>query len=304
MDIALWICILGAVSSFLYFLYAMFIKKKPGDVSLDSALRSMSEQRRRGVKESSRILQPDPSMKKATDAEEDIAGVSEPESEIKAPDEETPYEAPEEAEYDEPEEAPYEEPEPAEEEAVVEQEVVQPEQKEDFFEGLDEDIQSDYHERQTLESEAETPEPSKPIEDSSEDEVFNVASEFQEAMPSDADFYGSGGAPQMPVIESDDVLESQEPGEEPEYEEISDTTNPEGTEGDSEVETSDFDFFNSLEKKEQEEEETPGPAEISAAFDNLAYQASEGEQEKKESEESEGEEEEEEEQEGDDTLFK
>ena len=115
-------------------------------------------------------------------------------------------------------------------------------------------------------------------------------------MPSDADFYGGSGAPQLPVIESDDVLESQEPGEEPEYEEVSDTTNPESDTG---VETSDFDFFSNLEKKEQEEaqEEPPGPAEISKAFDNLTDKVS-----KEEDTDSEGEEEEE--QEGDDTLFK
>lgn len=329
------ICTAGAVVSLLYALYAMFIKKKPEDVTLDSALRSMTGSRQRGVKESSRILQPDPLMRKATDAADEVPGEpayepgaapsgeavqdeSSEEPEYEEPEYEEPEEAGEEqsGEADEPfpavqaEEAPEDMPEehqteeqPAEDGSVQAEPDQEPQSgaEESFFEGLDEDIKSDYHERQSLESKAEHEESAQPVEDSPEDEVYNVDSEFQETAPSDADFYGAGaGVPEAPVLESDDVLESQEPGEEPEYEEISDTSAPEEGEQGAE-ETEEFDFFNKLE--EEQEQEKPGPAEISAAFDNLAGQAftasEETDEETGEDADSDGKKE----QEGDDTLF-
>ena len=247
------LCVAGAVVSLLYALYALMFKKKKEKVTLDSAIRSMTA-RRRNIKESSRVLKPDPAMRRATDAEEPVPQEEAPESEIRSPADVNAHNVQEEEEHREPPavdmhsapeqaveqaDVPEQQPEQAVEQADVPEQ--QPEQQEQpgaeveqFFDGLDEDIQSDYHERQSLESEADAAEPSGWVEGTSgEEDTSGDESAYQEAAPSDAAFYGGG-----------DVSGGQE--EESEFEEITDT--------DAGPETGEQETPERAEEEEEEEE--------------------------------------------------
>jgi len=233
------LCVAGAVVSLLYALYALMFKKKKEKVTLDSAIRSMTA-RRRNIKESSRVLKPDPAMRRATDAEEPVPQEEAPESEIRSPADVNAHNVQEEEEHREPPAVDmHSAPEQAVEQADVPEQ--QPEQQEQpgaeveqFFDGLDEDIQSDYHERQSLESEADAAEPSGWVEGTSgEEDTSGDESAYQEAAPSDAAFYGGG-----------DVSGGQE--EESEFEEITDT--------DAGPETGEQETPERAEEEEEEEE--------------------------------------------------
>jgi hypothetical protein len=367
MSTSFWICIAGAGVSLLYALYSLFMKKKSGDVSLDSALRKVSGRRGKGmrqVKESSRILKPQPDTKTPTVGDEESTvstpGMEEAAEQIPEEIEESvsepmPAEAPQEAVEEEAAEG-VSEPEspemPVYEESVEEQaadqqqdywqgafgstdqaqeeqtpetpeeaETAEPAEQETpdqeaqnfggFIQGLDEDIKSDYHERQSLESEAierdktplqeenvaardETPvqESEAQFEDSPEDEVFNVASEFQEGSPAEPDYYGAEGAPGGAFIESDDIAESQEPGDDQDFMEVSDT---QGEKNETEwLDREESDGEQSSPEDSEEAGDKPTSRDISQAFHRL--ESDKEEEEKEEAEEDENRE--------DDTLFK
>lgn len=218
------ICVSGAVVSLLYALYALLFKKSREDVSLDSAIRNMTA-KRRNVKESSRVLKPDPAMRSATDGDNAVSGEEGTESEIMAP--AVSAADGEKQEGDRVQPSDRELLNRAEEEAAVQTDMpeMQQEQQENqedepaqFFHGLDEDIQSDYHERQSLDSESAEEDVSDRVEGTSDEDAA-----YRGAETSDAAFYGGGNISPGQETGPGNAQETGDQGGNTEFEEITDT---------------------------------------------------------------------------------
>lgn len=262
----LFLCAAGV--SFLYALIAMMRSKGGGrDKGVDQALRRLSSHQRRAqrVKESSRLLKPDPAMRKATEGEDAV---------IEPP----PLEAPPEEDVQEAEEAAPE----VEATPDMDEDTGPPigAQGFNFLDGLSDDIKSDYRERQGLTS--ENPEDSQA---DGEEHADDGQAAYGYSQPSDTAALDENVEPAYDAAYAGDEEPAEMLGVRPstsqadEFEDVSNADDT-GTDGDETDEGApnigaalDQVFGGFDDEEPQEEEIPPTPQDVSTAFRNLQQKA-------------------------------